>query len=120
MGASTERPGSHTGEPTGRVSGRGGGGTEEGGPQLGPPASGPEAGGPGCGGRSSGGSTKVGLGVGPILETSRGGVKHRPATIPPDMRIGLALPHYELSFPGGAPLSWANLADAARRAEAVG
>ena len=36
------------------------------------------------------------------------------------MRIGLALPHYELSFPGGAPLTWENLADAAKRAEALG
>jgi probable F420-dependent oxidoreductase len=36
------------------------------------------------------------------------------------MRIGLALPHYEGSFPGGAPLSWRNLADAAVRAERLG
>ena len=36
------------------------------------------------------------------------------------MRIGLALPHYDFSFPDGEPLSWSRLADAARRAEALG
>jgi probable F420-dependent oxidoreductase len=36
------------------------------------------------------------------------------------MRIGLALPHYDYSFPSGEPLSWPALLDAARRAEAFG
>ena len=36
------------------------------------------------------------------------------------MRIGLALPHYDYSFPGGEPLSWPALLDAATRAEALG
>jgi probable F420-dependent oxidoreductase len=36
------------------------------------------------------------------------------------MRIGLALPHYDYSFPDGKPLSWPRLLDAARRAEALG
>ena len=36
------------------------------------------------------------------------------------MRIGLALPHYDFSFPDGAPLSWERLAGWARRAEEKG
>jgi probable F420-dependent oxidoreductase len=36
------------------------------------------------------------------------------------MRIGLALPHYDYSFPDGKPLTWPRLLDAARRAEALG
>jgi F420-dependent oxidoreductase-like protein len=36
------------------------------------------------------------------------------------VRIGLALPHYDFSRPDGAPVSWAGLADAARRAESLG
>jgi probable F420-dependent oxidoreductase len=36
------------------------------------------------------------------------------------MRIGIALPHYDYSFPDGEPLSWPRLVDAARRAEALG
>jgi F420-dependent oxidoreductase-like protein len=36
------------------------------------------------------------------------------------MRFGLALPHYDFSFPDGAPLSWERLADYARRAEQLG
>jgi probable F420-dependent oxidoreductase len=36
------------------------------------------------------------------------------------MRIGLALPHYDFSFPDGEGLSWPRLAEAARRAEALG
>ena len=36
------------------------------------------------------------------------------------MRIGLALPHYDYSFPDGKPLSWPRLVDAAQRAEALG
>jgi probable F420-dependent oxidoreductase len=36
------------------------------------------------------------------------------------MRIGLALPHYDFSFPDGKPLSWPRLVDAAQRAEALG
>lgn len=36
------------------------------------------------------------------------------------MRIGLALPHYDFSFPDGEPLTWPRLLDAARRAEALG
>src|SRR5207237_1701731 len=41
-------------------------------------------------------------------------------SIPRAMRIGLALPHYDYSFPGGEPLSWPALLDAATRAEALG
>jgi probable F420-dependent oxidoreductase len=36
------------------------------------------------------------------------------------MRIGLALPHYDFSFPDGEPLTWSQLVDAARRAESLG
>jgi probable F420-dependent oxidoreductase len=36
------------------------------------------------------------------------------------MRIGLALPHYDYSFPDGKPLTWARLVEAARKAEAFG
>lgn len=36
------------------------------------------------------------------------------------MRIGLALPHYDFSFPGGEPLAWPAIVDAARRAEDLG
>jgi probable F420-dependent oxidoreductase len=36
------------------------------------------------------------------------------------MRIGLALPHYDFSFPDGRPVSWDALASAARRAEDLG
>jgi probable F420-dependent oxidoreductase len=36
------------------------------------------------------------------------------------MRIGLALPHYDFSFPGGRPVSWDGLASVARRAEDLG
>jgi probable F420-dependent oxidoreductase len=36
------------------------------------------------------------------------------------MRLGLALPHYDFSRADGAPLHWDGLADAARRAEALG
>lgn len=36
------------------------------------------------------------------------------------MRIGLALPHYDFSFPDGRPVSWDRLHGAARRAEALG
>ncbi|HWC32267.1 MAG TPA: TIGR03560 family F420-dependent LLM class oxidoreductase, partial [Actinomycetota bacterium] len=36
------------------------------------------------------------------------------------MRIGLALPHYDFSFPDGGPVSWERLADAASRAESLG
>lgn len=36
------------------------------------------------------------------------------------MRIGLALPHYDFSFPGGERLSWPALSDAAVRAEELG
>jgi probable F420-dependent oxidoreductase len=36
------------------------------------------------------------------------------------MRIGLALPHYDYSFPDAKPLSWPGLLDAARRAEGLG
>jgi probable F420-dependent oxidoreductase len=36
------------------------------------------------------------------------------------MRIGLALPHYDFSFPDGKPLTWPRLVDAARRAEDLG
>ncbi|HXF57841.1 MAG TPA: LLM class flavin-dependent oxidoreductase [Actinomycetota bacterium] len=36
------------------------------------------------------------------------------------MRVGLALPHYDYSFPDGRPLSWDRLVEAARRAEELG
>jgi probable F420-dependent oxidoreductase len=36
------------------------------------------------------------------------------------MRFGLALPHYDFSFPEGGRVSYERLADAARRAEALG
>ncbi len=36
------------------------------------------------------------------------------------MRIGLALPHYDFSRPDGAPVTWAGLSEAARRAETLG
>lgn len=36
------------------------------------------------------------------------------------MRIGLALPHYDFSFPDGNGLSWPNLMSAAQRAENLG
>jgi probable F420-dependent oxidoreductase len=36
------------------------------------------------------------------------------------MRIGLALPHYDYSFPDDGPLTWAAMVDAARRAERLG
>jgi probable F420-dependent oxidoreductase len=36
------------------------------------------------------------------------------------VRVGLALPHYEHSFPPGISLSWTTLLDAATRAEALG
>src|SRR6058998_27828 len=36
------------------------------------------------------------------------------------MRIGLALPHYDFSFPDGKPLTWTRLVEAARRAERLG
>ena len=36
------------------------------------------------------------------------------------MRIGLALPHYDFSAPDGSPVSWEQLAESARRAEALG
>ena len=36
------------------------------------------------------------------------------------MRIGLALPHYDFSFPDGGPLTWTRLVEAARRAERLG
>lgn len=36
------------------------------------------------------------------------------------MRIGLALPHYDYSFPDHQPLAWPRLLDAAKRAEALG
>ena len=36
------------------------------------------------------------------------------------MRIGLALPHYDYSFPDSKPLSWHRLVEAAQRAEAFG
>jgi probable F420-dependent oxidoreductase len=36
------------------------------------------------------------------------------------MRIGLALPHYDYSFPNGEPLAWERLVEAARRAESLG
>jgi probable F420-dependent oxidoreductase len=36
------------------------------------------------------------------------------------VRIGLALPHYDFSFPDGRPLTWERVLDAARRAEGLG
>src|SRR5439155_9225668 len=36
------------------------------------------------------------------------------------MRIGLALPHYDYSFPDGTPVSWERLVEAAQRAERLG
>jgi probable F420-dependent oxidoreductase len=36
------------------------------------------------------------------------------------MRIGLALPHYDFSFPDQKPLSWDRLVEAAQRAESLG
>ena len=36
------------------------------------------------------------------------------------MRVGLALPHYDFSFPDRRPLTWPRLLDAARRAESLG
>ena len=36
------------------------------------------------------------------------------------MRFGLALPHYDFSYPDGAPLLWERLAASARRAEDLG
>jgi probable F420-dependent oxidoreductase len=36
------------------------------------------------------------------------------------MRIGLALPHYDFSFPDGKPLTWDRLVEAARTAERLG
>ena len=36
------------------------------------------------------------------------------------MKIGLALPHYDFSWPDGGPLSWERLSAAATRAEALG
>jgi probable F420-dependent oxidoreductase len=36
------------------------------------------------------------------------------------MRIGLALPHYDYSFPDGRPLAWAPVLESARRAEELG
>jgi probable F420-dependent oxidoreductase len=36
------------------------------------------------------------------------------------MRIGLALPHYDYSFPDHQPLSWPRLLESAQRAEALG
>ncbi|HEX2088872.1 MAG TPA: LLM class flavin-dependent oxidoreductase [Actinomycetota bacterium] len=36
------------------------------------------------------------------------------------MRVGLALPHYDFSFPDGRPLTWPRLLEAARRAESLG
>jgi probable F420-dependent oxidoreductase len=36
------------------------------------------------------------------------------------MRIGLALPHYDFSFPDGRPVSWERLVESARQAEALG
>lgn len=36
------------------------------------------------------------------------------------MKIGLALPHYDFSFPDGRPLSWVRLLEAAQRAEELG
>jgi F420-dependent oxidoreductase-like protein len=36
------------------------------------------------------------------------------------MRIGLALPHYDYSFPDGKPLTWQRLVESAQRAERLG
>lgn len=36
------------------------------------------------------------------------------------MRVGLALPHYDFSLPDGGPISFARVAEQARRAEALG
>jgi len=36
------------------------------------------------------------------------------------MRYGLAIPHYDFSFPDGAPVSFAKVHDAVRRAESLG
>ncbi len=36
------------------------------------------------------------------------------------MRVGLALPHYDFSFPDHRPLTWPRLVEAARRAESLG
>jgi probable F420-dependent oxidoreductase len=36
------------------------------------------------------------------------------------MRVGLALPHYDFSFPDHRPVTWAGVLDAATRAEALG
>jgi alkanesulfonate monooxygenase SsuD/methylene tetrahydromethanopterin reductase-like flavin-dependent oxidoreductase (luciferase family) len=36
------------------------------------------------------------------------------------MRIGLALPHYDFSFPDGRPVTWERLLAAAQRAESLG
>jgi probable F420-dependent oxidoreductase len=36
------------------------------------------------------------------------------------MRVGLALPHYDFSFPDGVPLSWERLLESALRAERLG
>jgi probable F420-dependent oxidoreductase len=36
------------------------------------------------------------------------------------MRIGLALPHYDYSFPDGQPLTWPRLRESAQRAEELG
>lgn len=36
------------------------------------------------------------------------------------MRVGLALPHYDFSLPGGGPVSFGAVADVARRAERLG
>ncbi|HEX2069207.1 MAG TPA: LLM class flavin-dependent oxidoreductase [Actinomycetota bacterium] len=36
------------------------------------------------------------------------------------MRVGLALPHYDFSFPDHRPMTWPRLVDAARRAEGLG
>jgi probable F420-dependent oxidoreductase len=36
------------------------------------------------------------------------------------VRIGLALPHYDFSFPDGKPLSWERLVEAAQKAEDLG
>jgi probable F420-dependent oxidoreductase len=36
------------------------------------------------------------------------------------MRVGLALPHYDFSFPDGRPLDWEGLLDATTRAERLG
>jgi probable F420-dependent oxidoreductase len=36
------------------------------------------------------------------------------------MKVGLALPHYDFSFPDGGPVSWERLVASARRAEELG